>query len=60
MYQIFARSWKDKYGNYKIGRKTNIEIVRSIEEARNICTEFNKTMNNRQIKTAYKYEFTKI
>jgi hypothetical protein len=58
-YQIFARSFYDGQGKPKIGRKTILWYVDTIEEARRICAKFNDGPRTpTQVRKGYKYEFT--
>lgn len=59
-FQLFTRTWWDKYGNPQIGRKTNRGTVNSIEAAREACDKFNSNRTASQEKRGYMMEFTRL
>jgi type III secretory pathway component EscU len=57
MYLIFKRS-ATSFSTFTQARKYKIQVVTTIELARQLCSEYNDNRTSSQIRRGTKYEFT--
>lgn len=53
MYQVFSRTWTAR----EVGRPRRVEVVDTIEQAREACERRNKKLTRKQKADGFKYEF---